>query len=164
MAGKRPPRLTAEARKERAGVLWDEVTQTILHDPDQPGRYGNCLQAAVASMMRLPLDEVPHFANFVWWPQALRLWLRGRDLTMKGERTTEYPQRLALVGGKSERGVAHVVLGYEGRMVWDPHPSRSGLVSIQDATWFEPIENDYSCLWFDHQCGSGGGTDREDEA
>lgn len=37
------------------------VDQTILHDP-QTGAIGNCMQAAIASLLDLPLDAVPHFA------------------------------------------------------------------------------------------------------
>jgi hypothetical protein len=118
---------------------WEAVTQTILHDPElaEQGVYGNCLQAAVASVLRLPLDAVPHFAAFHWWPQALTMWAYGRGLKVCGERTTSIPDRLCIVGGISPRGVDHVVVAHGGRVVWDPHPSHDGLVSIKDATWFE---------------------------
>lgn len=118
---------------------WSEVTQSILHDPANKDVFGNCLQACVASVMKLPINAVPHFAQFLWWPMALELWVRGHDLTCKGERTATIPERLCIVGGQSPRGVDHVVVGYGGEVVWDPHPSREGLVSIRDATWFEPM-------------------------
>lgn len=129
---------------------WAEVTQTILHDPENEHVYGNCLQAAVASVLALPLDAVPHFSQFVWWPMAVELWVRGFDLTCKGERTETIPDRLCIVGGKSERGVSHCVVGYCGEIVWDPHPSRAGLVSIRDVTWFEPMGEAGAECWFCH--------------
>lgn len=129
---------------------WNEVTQSILHDPANESVFGNCLQACVASVMKLPINAVPHFSQFLWWPMALELWLRGHDLTGKGERTSTIPDRLCIVGGQSPRGVAHVVVGYGGEIVWDPHPSREGLVSIRDATWFEPMGEAGKDCWFCH--------------
>lgn len=123
-------------------MVWSEVTQTMFFDPEleAAGIYGNCMQAAVASVLNLPLEAVPHFSQFVWWPQAMELWARGRNLTMKSERLTEVPEQLCVVGGKSPRGSkgGHAVVGYQGRIVWDPHPSRDGLLDVEDALWFEP--------------------------
>lgn len=121
------------------------VTQTILHDPElqAEGVYGNCLQACVATVFHLPLDAVPHFSAFEWWPQALTLWAYGKQLRVCGKTATEIPDdsvgRTYIVGGKSPRGVAHVVVGKRGKVIWDPHPSRDGLTTITDLTWFEPI-------------------------
>lgn len=126
------------------------VTQTILFESElqERGIYGNCLQAAVASLLGLPLDAVPHFSTFAWWPQALNLWAHGRQLKVCGERTDTIPDRRCIVGGKSPRAVAHVVVGNHGQVVWDPHPSRDGLVSVTDVTWFEPADDEWTPnLW-----------------
>lgn len=132
--------------------LLRQVTQTLLYNPDDPTVQGNCLQAAVASLLDLPLEAVPHFSQFLWWPQAMSMWARGRDLRMVGERTATIPERLSIVGGRSERGVDHVVIGGQGKVIWDPHPSRAGLVTIKDATWFEPSDNSSpKACWF---CGT----------
>lgn len=133
---------------------WDAaewgVTQTILADAEQMERgvYGNCLQAAVASVLAVPLDAVPHFSAFLWWTGALELWARG---FRKGGSTSGLVARTAPVGspddiplfrhvlsGMSPRGVQHSVVAEEGQVIWDPHPSRAGLVATQDAMWFEP--------------------------
>lgn len=125
------------------------VTQTLLHDPENTRVMGNCLQAAVASVLELPLEAVPHFSQFLWWPQAMQLWCAGRDLVMRGERTNVIPDRLCIVGGRSARGVAHTVVGEHGRIVWDPHPSRDGLVTITDVTWFDHQDmSDPRSCWF----------------
>lgn len=116
--------------------LYRQVTQTLLAN-EAPGVYGNCLQAAVASVSKLPLDAVPHFSAFVWWEPALELWLRGRGLTMKRSYGSSVPWELSIVGGRSPRGFDHVVIGLEGQIVWDPHPSRDGLETITDAIVFE---------------------------
>ncbi|MBK8896638.1 MAG: hypothetical protein IPN66_05310 [Candidatus Competibacteraceae bacterium] len=36
--------------------------QTILHDKEA-GLFGNCLQATLASLLHMPIDEVPHFCK-----------------------------------------------------------------------------------------------------
>lgn len=117
-----------------------EVTQTITYSPENQaqGIYGNCLQAAVASLLDKPLDAVPHFSAFAWWPQALTLWAYGEGLKVCGESVDTIPDRLCIIGGKSPRGVAHVCVAEHGEVVWDPHPSRDGMTTITEATWFEP--------------------------
>lgn len=130
-------------------------TQTILASDENKARgiYGNCLQASVASVLDMPLDAVPNFALFLWWPQALRLWARGLDLAVRTSNTQTIPERLCIVGGKSPRVGTHAVVGGEGRILWDPHPSRDGLASVTDLMWFEPIgPDDYECMFYDQPC------------
>lgn len=118
---------------------WDEVTQTLLAT-DETGPnvvYGNCWQAAIASMLKMPLDAVPNFVQFAWPGPALELWLRGRGLTYRQENTSIIPDRLCLVNGHSERGFLHSTVGFGGKVVWDPHPSHAGLVDVVEIEWFE---------------------------
>jgi hypothetical protein len=132
---------------------WDEVTQTILADPDLAAQhvYGNCLQAALASVMRMPLDAVPHFVAFTWYRPALELWLRGYSLTGEWVHTEEVPSGgVSVVAGKSPRSGEHVCIGYDGQIVWDPHPSRAGLLSIYEALIIKPWPTDDKVCW---QCG-----------
>lgn len=124
------------------------VTQTILYDPANEVVHGNCLQAAVASVLELPLDAVPHFSQFAWWDAAMELWARGRGLTVRKWLTETIPDERCVLGGQSERGVLHSVVGEGGRIVWDPHPSRAGLVTIKDAFTFDVMTNEGSVCWF----------------
>lgn len=130
---------------------WTEVTQTMFFDSEleKAGIYGNCMQAAVASVLNLPLEAVPHFSQFVWWPQAIELWARGRGLSSHWHTIEEIPDRLCVVGGKSPRGAkgGHVVVAHRGEIVWDPHPSRDGLTSVEDCVWFEPWVGDEDGCW-----------------
>lgn len=127
-----------------------EVTQTILarDEAEAEGVLGNCLQAALASALNLPLDAVPHFMAFVWWDAAVPLWLRGRGLDWTWR--AEIPEARSIVVGKSPRGVSHAVVGEAGRIVWDPHPSRGGLVEVQGAYEIHPWNfANYDC-WVCH--------------
>lgn len=111
------------------------ITQTILASDEllEVGVYGNCMQAAIATVLGRPLDGVPHFAAFAWWPGALRLWLQGEDLDYTVISGPEIPQERAMLVGKSCRGHGHAVVSEHGRIVWDPHPSRAGLTEITGA-------------------------------
>jgi hypothetical protein len=110
-------------------------TQTILASPDlvAQGVYGNCMQAAIATILSKPLDAIPHFGAFAWWPGALRLWLRGEGLDYTVVKAPPIPQERAMLCGKSPRGHSHAVVSEGGRVVWDPHPSRDGLTEIAGA-------------------------------
>lgn len=101
-----------------------EVTQTILDSPDGP--LGNCLQAAVASFLELDLDEVPHFVLHKDWARHLRLFAerRGYDLDC----ASAISPRTGVAVGPTVRGTHHAVVVENEVMVWDPHPSRAGLL------------------------------------
>jgi hypothetical protein len=101
---------------------------------------GNCFQACMASLLELPLEEVPDFmAADPWWP-AMEAWLAPRGLYPVGllcegqdSRDGWVPRGLHILGGRSPRGdFDHVVIAHGREIVWDPHPSRAGLVSWKD--------------------------------
>jgi hypothetical protein len=126
-----------------------EVTQSILYTPElnAKGVYGNCLQAAVAGALGLELDAVPHFGAFAWWPAAARLWLRGMGLDWRV--TDGIPAGRSVVAGTTTRGTGdHAVVGDDGKIAWDPHPSRAGLVTVKYAYAFEewPGEGPSDCV------------------
>lgn len=113
------------------------VTQTILASTElnNAGVYGNCIQAAVASALGWHLDAVPHFGAFREWYAALQLWAKGEGLIVEW---LDYPDEIpsdeerCLYLGTSPRGYLHVVVGQNRKVVWDPHPSRDGLVEVTD--------------------------------
>ena len=139
------------------------VLQTILADPtrndghDAEGRPGNCYQAAIASVLELPLDEVPHFATFDrdWFKQSAP-WFRQRGMIRSFYREQalkdlSWPLYLApgadfwgdrvshIVGalgaGPSPRGpFRHVVVldPNTGDMIHDPHPSGAGVTEVDE--------------------------------
>lgn len=104
-----------------------EVTQTILVN-DTSGRPGNCLQAAVASLLDLPLADVPHFLESADWEESLISFLLWRGWVLTYRPAHGPPPRFGLALGVSPRGVPHAVACREGT-VWDPHPSRDGLTT-----------------------------------
>lgn len=119
------------------------ISQTILYsiEGEQQGIIGNCLQASLASALGLPLDAVPNFASFLWWPSAVRLWLRGRQLDWC--LVSEIPAGRSIVVGRTIRntGRDHAVVGDNGHVTWDPHPSHAGLVTVKHAYVLERWPN-----------------------
>jgi len=116
------------------------ITQTSTAT-GEGGKWGNCLQAAVASALELDLDQVPHFVQDHhdhgrhWWSAVLDFLDRhGMRLA---DADPEHPPagELCLAVGTSPRGpeIRHAVLLRDGALAWDPHPSRDGLVDVQSA-------------------------------
>lgn len=112
-----------------------EVSQTKLHDP-KGIRNGNCFAAVVASLLELDIEDVPNVEtlfdlpdNHVW-AEVMTRWLSHHGHEWHSiNREDVVTDELYLVVGKSPRGVTHVCIYKNGVMVWDPHPSRSGLIT-----------------------------------
>jgi hypothetical protein len=49
-----------------------------------------------------------------------------------------YQARMAIASGPSPRGVQHAVVMLDGEIVWDPHPSRDGILRVTDIWEFTP--------------------------
>jgi hypothetical protein len=111
------------------------VIQTI---PFEEGSIvlGNCLQAAVASILERPIDAVPHFVQFRDWGAALRLYVEGEGNSLLLWKVDEPQDRPLLAFGKSPRGdFRHAVVWQAGRMIHDPHPDGTGLDGRPEEFW-----------------------------
>lgn len=123
------------------------VYQTVFGSPG-----GNCMQAAVASIFELPLEQVPNFVeNGDEWVEALvsfcaKYNLRPVFLSLeKREPGTNIGFSggwWSVVTGKSPRGdYYHAVVAYNGSIVHDPHPDGEGkLISLLDECVFVQID------------------------
>lgn len=116
------------------------IYQTIMKPP-----LGNCMQACLASLFEVPLEDVPNFMDGPhdsWWErycdwmvsnyllQPLRLNVEGKQGEDE-EGTYWMPRGYHMIQGKSPRGdYDHVVVGYKGEIVHDPFLGGSGLKSV----------------------------------
>jgi hypothetical protein len=105
---------------------------------EHPKGYGNCQQAAMASILDLPLSDVidttsDEVRDNGFWPPIYE-WLADRGLKMisvapKDERLKG---NYSIGVGPSPRGnFYHAVICKNGRMVFDPHPSDDGVRRIK---------------------------------
>lgn len=96
------------------------VKQTTFGDPD-----GNCFEACIASITKLPLGEIPHYLGNDWFEQY-RDWLLERGW-MLAFWSGDAPPGQCIASGPSPRGIPHSVVYQDGSMLHDPHPSNAGL-------------------------------------
>jgi hypothetical protein len=113
------------------------VTQTIFHD-DPDGRPGNCLQACIASLLDLPLDDVPHFLLHDDWTGALEQFLTAHGRRLHAQPASDHCA-YGMAWGPSKRGVRHAVVWADGRMAHDPHPSHAGLLHVTELFALTPL-------------------------
>lgn len=136
------------------------VKQRNRHDPAN-GIYGDCHRAAVASLLELSLDEVPHFCDAnSELPDAEplmereRKWLASRGLTninviYPGETPLDdvlttidatTPGIMFILGGTSTTGCGHSVVAGCGKILHDPSLTKTGDHSIvgpmRDGYWW----------------------------
>lgn len=117
-----------------------EVTQDKVHVEGPLGESnGNCLSAVIASLLHLDIKDVPVFKakNFKEQVEKLNEWLRqyglayiynSRDRQFVKGCYHEMHGTTDRFGGK----IHHSTVAIDGHIVWDPHPSRSGLASVRD--------------------------------
>lgn len=118
------------------------VHQTIT-DRDQ----GNCWSAAIASVLELPIEEVPPFVKLdrsrfyelatEWLSKRglmiLRVRMPREYLTGDDIRFHHLPECVCIASGKSPRGdyghsvVGKIIDGHNFVMTHDPHPDGTGI-------------------------------------
>ncbi len=116
------------------------VDQEFMHDPDN-GVFGDCQRAVIASLLELPISEVPHFNGVakgdpeIFYDEIQKFlkplgyaWLVVPAMSSHLFFGTDVPIYHE-IGGPSPRGKGlHAVVGKNHRVFHDPHPSRDGLL------------------------------------
>lgn len=112
------------------------VDQTMFGAPG-----GNCLSACVASLLSVPIDDVPYFFGRKEWWTFFEDWLHLRGHYPLRFEPPFRPRGLYILSGKSPRGDwLHSVLARGEDVVHDPHPSRAGVESFHDAIVLIPCD------------------------
>jgi hypothetical protein len=124
------------------------VKQQFVHKPEI-NQFGDCQRAVIASLLELPIEDVPHFLQVAqgdptaYW-DAIQSFLRTHGYAY----LTVPPRSGAIffasdgvpvyheISGPSPRGngVSHAVVGLSGQIVFDPHPDGTGLAG-DPADW-----------------------------
>lgn len=150
------------------------VTQTKVSIINSKGEHvvnGNCLAACIASLLELPITEVPNVEVFYHLPKGddyywdvLDKWLSSKGYKLSTDdrykcfhpeiahKSINNEERLAdyiielidkyyLVTGKSPRGLSHITIWKNGEMVHDPHPTKEGIQTLTHFQVLEKIKN-----------------------
>lgn len=123
-----------------------QLTQSLT------GAKGNCFQTALACILEVDPDLLPH--QTIWdvkrglsWACSYRNVIQGylfkhhnlgycelSDYEFSGVQVRD-PGWHVLIGPtirtSEDHPVNHAVVGRYGEMVWDPHPSRAGLIEVE---------------------------------
>jgi D-glycero-D-manno-heptose 1,7-bisphosphate phosphatase len=105
---------------------------------------GNCFSACIASILHLPLADVPPFCKYEDWWERLTAWLKDRGFYPMIVRYNQEwaPQGFHILSGKSPRGdFQHSVVAHGAEIVHDPHPSRAGIETRVDQIFIVPIDH-----------------------
>lgn len=119
------------------------IKQTLFNIEEGAEDAGNCFVAALASILEVDLDSIPHFCKIysgkTEWFVAARRWLRynyGLDLLpLNYENETDderrkiriYLKGYHIASVKSPREVMHSVVIKDGVIVHDPSPNNDAL-------------------------------------
>lgn len=114
------------------------VYQTIFGKP-----HGNCLQACVASLFELELDQVPNFMTFKsdWWDQLVE-FCKPRGVYPLHVRFPEVEDTCQNLHGiyfaavETQRGLLHETIWKDGVMIHDPYPGGSVITRVEGYTVF----------------------------
>jgi hypothetical protein len=119
--------------------------QTLRHQPEL-GIYGDCHRTAIACLLDLEPQDVPHFLHddpgAEVFNRRVQEWLEARgwceaSISFVGEAglqsVLDYLKATApgvyfLLGGQSRTGCNHTVIGCNGEIVWDPSITDAGII------------------------------------
>lgn len=135
-------------------------TQRFIGDIASNGIAGDCWRTAVASLLHIPRETVPHFVqldevmpNYDWFLETL-MFVRKKEpgwtLVCLDYTSTVFPiyadpmnsPSRVILTGQSPRGEhRHAVLAdaVTGDILWDPHPSRDGILDRQQVYVLEKM-------------------------
>lgn len=108
---------------------------------------GDCLAACIATILGIPLAEIPNVCAESAGPQStwlerLNAWLRSRGwvaVLVEGGPGPWADGLPLIVTGPSPRGLLHATVWRGGEMVHDPHPSRAGISEPLDTLLLVPV-------------------------
>lgn len=117
-----------------------QVYQTIFTD-EKNGIAGNCLQAAIACILELDINEVPHFVQIYdnEYYYHMDMWLNEKGYETINEGYVSKDEHYIAVGKspRFEHGT-HCCIYKAGEFVFDVHPKGGG---IEGVNWVIIIRN-----------------------
>lgn len=127
------------------------VHQTTFGVKKWPHVPGNCLSACIASILEIPVKEVPNFISSSdyrdgLWVGRLNAWLGELGLyaycllANEEDVHTSPPSGFYIAYGRSIKNNLHAVVCKDNRMVHDPDARQTGLMSVEGVVVIVPLE------------------------
>lgn len=112
--------------------------QDVFHDAEH-GVFGNCFATCLRCILELN-GPIENFCAHDDWFIRVEHFLRGYGFAYVPIEisTDSYLWKILgyhVIGGDGPRGIRHAVVGFQGKIAWDPHPSRKGLLGSLDNGW-----------------------------
>lgn len=113
---------------------------------------GNCFSACIASILEIPLEDVPYFMGDTLdddqWFERLSEWLRPWGLYAVCFKLSDdgwVPEGIHVLSGQSPRKPDepmsfHSVVAQGTKILHDPHGTRAGLLSRYDVLILLPLD------------------------
>ena len=111
-------------------------------------RIPACFAACIASILDIPLDDIPNFcaasSDGDWWDEFLK-WLKPRGLSAvmllgrSGGKDVIFPGYYIASGRSIDRDRMHATIYDNGKLVHDPHPEGKGIKSVMDLVVIAPL-------------------------
>lgn len=103
----------------------------------------NCLEACISTILQLKLESVPEYIGESWLTD-LNAWLekehRVHLIRLKVDYIIPRYQFPHIAVGYCKRNFSlHAVVMKDGKVVFDPHPSNDGLITIEYILVFAKI-------------------------
>ena len=126
-----------------------KIYQTKFGGIDAPvEERGNCWQAAVASILELPIGEVPNIIEWnedMVWFDNFREWLEqyglgAIGLSTDGNITIQGYHLIECKSTTLKNGELHVVVGLNEKIVHDPNPNAATTGEVVDYIVFTTLD------------------------
>lgn len=132
--------------------------QKHLHRPDE-GEIGDCYRTAIACVLGVPRDSVPHFVEICGWDNGVGchaatldwlkrehgmtmvrfpIWHFGEGYEQARNQITDWNPTAGryLFSGQSRNGTFHCVVAHGRAIEWDPAIDDSGIVAPGPEGWY----------------------------
>ncbi len=119
------------------------VSQTRF---EKNGQNGNCMQAATASMLDLPLRLVPNFIEGENPNKDMDDFFAAMGYRIVERSKNTVPRGFYFVTGTSTQGHPHIVIYRDGVLVHDPNPNGRGLVKIDKVLEVVPRKHAHDAM------------------
>lgn len=127
---------------------WNLPKQIYLRSTEPDAPPGDCWRCCIAAVLQMPAQDVPHFVaqdGGLHYEADTQVWLAERGYCLvRSKSRFQFPQWHArkfnpvpvIAGGPTPRSRdmndTHAVVYFDGKLVYDPHPSNAGLTAITE--------------------------------